>query len=204
MKKKGRMTAAEAMVELEKNPEWVARRARQEEELAKARLAKRKEEQPLILALKDVGEDVKTVWDLVNTSRPYPEAIPVLMEHLQRPYHPDIREGIARALTVREARGVAWDVLLSEFLKEPDPSTFGPKWALAVALSFTADKRNIDDVLELVQDKRHGENRIILVRSLARFADLRVVHVLEQLRQDKEVAAEAERALRKIERRQKR
>lgn len=203
-KKRGRLTAAEVMAVLEKNPEYVARRAQQEKDLEERVRAWRKEEQPLIQALRDVGENVETVWDLVNTTRAYPKAIPILFEHLQKPYHPKIKEGIARALTVRAARGVAWSVLLSEFLKDHDRSTLGPKWAIANALSFIADKNNVDDILELVQDKRHGENRGILVDALARFADSGVVRVLSQLTQDKEVAPRAEKALRKIEKRKKR
>lgn len=198
---RGRQTAAEIAAELEKDPEYIAMRTRKEQELAAREAMLREDEQPLVSALRDVGLDVDSVWDLVNTSIAYPEAIPTLLEHLQRPYHPTTREGIARALTVRSAKGIAWNVLLREFLKENDRTTLGPKWAMANALSYIAEKSNVDTILELVQDKQHGGNRSIIVDRLPRFPEPRVVQVLEQLTHDEEVSVRAEKALNKIRKR---
>jgi len=65
--------------------------------------------------------NVTSVWDLVNTRAPYPEAIPVLLEWLPRVRHPRIKEGIVRALTVKEARGVAGKLLIDEFKRVEAP-----------------------------------------------------------------------------------
>jgi len=41
-------------------------------------------EQPIVADLRQAGVEVSSVWDLVNTSQPYPAALPVLLEHLER------------------------------------------------------------------------------------------------------------------------
>ncbi|MEO0249525.1 MAG: hypothetical protein ABIN58_08295, partial [candidate division WOR-3 bacterium] len=63
------------------------------------------EDQVIVCALRDeAGLEVSSVWDLVNTSEPYPEAIPVLIKLLSQIEEPHMKEGIVRALTVKEAR----------------------------------------------------------------------------------------------------
>ena len=165
------------------------------------------DEQPLVQALCEAGLDLNSVWDLVLIREPYPQAIPILVEHLDRPYSPKTKEGIARALTVEEAKGVAWCALLAEFRKETDLShrpNDMMKFALANALSFISDEAVLDDVLELVQDQRHGDNRYILVSCLWRYDDEKVLRILEKLTGDAEepVVKEANITLDKLQRRQ--
>lgn len=40
-------------------------------------------ERPIVADLRRAGVDVDSVWDLVNTSAPYPNALPVLVKHLE-------------------------------------------------------------------------------------------------------------------------
>src|SRR5215471_16384354 len=129
MDTKNGKTAGELIAELEANPEFVARQREKEEALAEKVREWRRAEQPLIAELKKVGEQVETVWDLVNTSRPYPKAIPVLLEHLQRPYPDRVREGIARALSVRGAR-IGWEILRDQFISAIDQKAVGSKAAI--------------------------------------------------------------------------
>lgn len=63
-------------------------------------LANRQMERPLMDELAEVGINAE-VWDLVNTSAGYPEAIPILVKHLSMPYNRDIKEGVVRALAVK-------------------------------------------------------------------------------------------------------
>jgi hypothetical protein len=124
---------------------------------------------------------------------------------LCRGFDPRIREGIARALSVPEARSpAAWPIVHTQFLQERDPSTLGPKWALANALSVIAEESRVDELIELVRDRKHGENRAILVACFPRLADERLVPVLEELTQDPEIAADACKALDKLRRRLRR
>src|SRR5262245_48225177 len=55
--------------------------------------------------LSAIGIRIKSIWDLVNTPTGYPEAIPILVEHLAKPYHHRTKEGIVRALAVKGAKG---------------------------------------------------------------------------------------------------
>jgi hypothetical protein len=154
MKRQKVVTASELMQRLGNDPDWVRRqterKALHEERVAALREAVRPEEMPLIADLASVGQHIKSVWDLVNTRERYPTAIPVLVEHLGRVHHPYMREGIARALTVPEARGIAGSALLQELVSQRDPIGSEARWALANALTIVADnsiKQRIESII---------------------------------------------------------
>ena len=127
----------------------------------------RDEQAPLLADLRAAGFDVKSVWDFVNTSDSYPAAIPVLLKHLTHLYSGPIREGIGRALAVREARS-AWPMLADLYRKEPTPSQPGRclKDGLAVALSETVTDATMDELIALAKDRSHGESRLLLLSAL--------------------------------------
>jgi hypothetical protein len=102
-------TAAELMAELSRDPEFVERRRQQEEARQRQESDLRRAQQPLIDELRSVNLAVQSVWDVVNSASPYPRAVPILVRHLQLPYPDRVREGIARALAVPEARS-SWDL----------------------------------------------------------------------------------------------
>ena len=52
-----------------------------------------------------VGWDVSSVWDLVNIDDAYPEALPVLVRHLGRPYPAVIRDGMIYGLGIYNMKG---------------------------------------------------------------------------------------------------
>lgn len=56
---------------------------------------------------------------LANTGCSYPEAIPVLVELLPQVKHPDVKSTIARALIVKEARGIANKALIEALQQTP-------------------------------------------------------------------------------------
>ena len=58
-------------------------------------------------ALRFAGLRVSSVFDLVNARSKYPAAVPVLLRLLPKLKNHIVREGAVRALTVKEARGVA-------------------------------------------------------------------------------------------------
>ena len=168
MTDKGRndwITAGELMAELEADPEFVAQREQRDRELLRREREWREAEEPLIRELHEAGFLVDSAWDLVNTSTPYPQALPILLAHLERPYPDRVREGIARALAVRDSR-FAWETLVRLY-RDETPGT-DAKDGLAVALAAAADDGVIEDVIGLVQDERHGESRILLSRALAK------------------------------------
>jgi hypothetical protein len=49
----------------------------------------REAERPIVDDLKRAGVSVSSVRDLVNTSVPYPDALPILLAHLKRGGYPE-------------------------------------------------------------------------------------------------------------------
>lgn len=177
-------TAAELMKELRADPEWVAAREKEEQSRRKRGSELRVAEQPILDDLRKIGySEVQSVWDFVNTDDPYPDAVPILLHHLSKPYPGAVREGIARALSVPEAR-YACSQLIEAYRPEP-PAVAGEmsaKQGLSVALAALADDAVIDDVLEVFQDKEECESRMSLVAALEKSKDPRATEALLALR----------------------
>ncbi len=194
-KRKGK-TAAELMAELEKDPSYLEQRSRREEELRRREEEYARAEAPLLRDLRDAGSQVSSVWDLVNTPGSYPALVPTLLAHLDRPYPERVREGIARALAVPEARQ-GWDKLVNSYLSETDTTTHGIKWALHLAIAAAADISVLDTLIRLASDRRHGRNRAMFVDALARLNDPRARATLDELAGDPDLADDIQRALKK-------
>lgn len=190
-------TAAELMAELARDENYVRMRAEKEAARLKSVAAAKQEERPILEDLAEVGLDVGSVWDFVNTPYPYPEAIPVLEKHLVKNYSVKIKEGIARALTVPEADS-SWNILVVEFEEDSDTSTLGKKWALANALGFLLNEERIPDIQELVLNPRHGESRVAIVEALGKFRTTKSRALLTSLQEDSQVAKKAKAALQKM------
>lgn len=154
----------------------------------------RRAEAPLIDDLSRAGFSVESAWDLVNTSTPYPDALPILLAHLERPYPDRVREGVARALTVRDAK-FGWNSLTALLLREPAGTD--AKDGLAVALAAASDDEVIGDVIELARDERHGASRLLLLGALKRSKDPRAHSALEQLEADPELTKEVRRIMKR-------
>ncbi len=129
----------------------------------------RRQELPLLVELSDAGYEVDSVWDLVNRKSSYTGAIPVLTRHLTQAYHPKIREGIIRAMTVPEARGAAAKVLLDQ-LKACETSDKQVRFALANALTVVADETMAQDIHALRADPRYRDIDDLLRATLGKIA----------------------------------
>lgn len=195
----GRMTAAEHEAWLKETGQYdvIVERQRQQEEERQERAAEwRRAEAPLVQALRAAGVVVESAWDLVNTAAPYPNVLPILLEHLQRPYPAAVREGIARALAVREAR-FGWDVLTQLYRNERDVRA---KDGLAVAIAAAADDDVIGDVIALARDKSQGPSRVLLLGALARSPDPQARAALTHLGTDADLTKEIQVILRRLKR----
>jgi hypothetical protein len=159
----------------------------------------------LIRDLQRVGVPVSDLWDLVNAKVQYRSAIPVLIDWISDidARVPDqdrlkVREGLVRALSVPAARPAAAPVLIEEFRRTPDPSGLGLGWVIGNALSVVADDSVFDELVALVDDRRYGKARQMIVVGLARSKDPRVVPLLAGLLGDEDVVAQAVMALGKL------
>ena len=160
------------------------------------------EEFQLVEELKSVGVEVSSVWDLINTADRYENAIPVLLKHLQLNYEDCTREGIARALAVRDPQvRNAWPLLVEQYRKEKSGLGFkapgdimmydlGAKNGLACTLSAAYTKDRQSEYFELLRDRNNGLSRVLLLPALQRSKDPVVAKVLEELVEDPDLAEE--------------
>ncbi|WP_173142298.1 HEAT repeat domain-containing protein [Kibdelosporangium persicum] len=157
---------------------------------------------PLLRDLADVGVHVGDLWDLVNTDATYRAAVPVLLDWLR---HADdrvpsqesaqIKEGLLRALTVREARPAAAPEIIRQFREIHDPLV---RWAAGNALSVVADDSVFDELASLVRDTRYGTARQMIVQGLGRSKDPRAPGLLIGLLPDDDVVIHALNALARV------
>lgn len=190
-------TAAELLAELESDPNWIDERAARdaafEAETARLRAA----EQPVLAALRQVGVNVPEVWSLLEGDRRYPEAIPILLEHLARPYPPAIREGLARALGTPDARPI-WHAIAARYVAETDEQV---KDALATAVAATVTDMTLDDLLRLIADPQHGSSRVLLLTAKL---PVRALPALELLVDDSDLRLELLRIVKRLRSRSRR
>jgi HEAT repeat protein len=191
MKKK--ITAAELMAKLNADPVFVSRRDQKESERVKQEAEYKRAEAPLVNALRAAGFMVESSWDLVNTAVPYSGALEILLDHLSRPYPAAVREGIARALAVPQAK-FAWKRIVKHFCDEQEARA---KSGLAVTVAATADNETIEELIALARDSRHGSSRVLLLRALDRSSDPRARAALVGLATDPELKLEVEFLLRR-------
>ncbi len=168
--------------EMERKPEYL-RKTKRTPEFVRA-IAQ--DQRPILQDLEDVALSVDSVWDFVHTRDSYPEAIPVLLLHLHQDHLPEVKEGIARALTVREARGKIVEELLAEFRRSPTDTSRqrSAKWAIGNALAYVATEKYVNDILALLRNTSHGDARGMLPRALARFKDPHLDGVLLEATHD--------------------
>lgn len=167
-KSKPPVSAAELLAKLHRDAGWTVQQAEREQEEAAARESSRAEEAELISDLKEVGVNVHSVWDLVNSTRPYPEAIETLTRHLRRSYRPSIREGIARALIVPYAgTRRTLEVLIDQYKNLNDGSENSLKWVIGNSLSIIARSPEfIEDVVSIITNPMHGRARDMMILRL--------------------------------------
>lgn len=197
------MTLDEADAQLKAEGKWdefVARREAQDKELAERSARLRVEQAPLLADLGAVGLKVESVWDLVNTSAHYAEAVPVLLKHLLLPYSDRTREGIARSLAVPEARG-AWSTLVEEYRKAPSgigikgpgetkEGRLGTKDGLACALAATATEKVMDQLVALAKDRTLGISRVLLLSVLKKSKSATAKEAIKELVSDPDLKKE--------------
>lgn len=104
------------------------------------------------------GVRIQSVWELVNSTRIYSSILELLADHLSRPYHFRTREGIARALTVKEVRGTRIPgLMLNELRKIAIPQcAYEESYRLSLinALVFVGDRSLLEGIRQVIADER--------------------------------------------------
>lgn len=168
-----------------------------------------KEDQRVAAALRNVGIKVDTVYDLVNSKSSYRSAIPILVEFLPTIGDPRVKEGVVRALAVKEAAGdeAVARALVAEFRAihvDAEPPLQLLKWVIANTLSVVAGDPVLGEIADLARDARHGKAREMLAEALGNMSAPAAIDVLLELLQDDEVAGHALVALGKLKARRAR
>jgi hypothetical protein len=156
--------------------------------------------------LRAVGVVVRDVWDLVNTRQRYPAAIGVLMSWLDRldtrspgAERERFREGLIRALTVRDARPAAATLMIRQFRAV---TTEPVRWTAGNAISQVADAHVFAEVVDIARHRPFGIARQMPVYALPRIGGKphrgTVIDVLVELLADDDVALHAISAVRRI------
>jgi len=157
------MSATEFMAQLEQDEEYQRRKAIRQAEVDDMARELGLAEQPIVVALRGAGVNVDSVWDLVNVSDPYPLALPVLMEHLERGGYPErVMESLGRALAVKPSV-VYWDRIKALYLAPRDP---GEEDGAAVALAACATSAQFDDLIDFLALSERGQSRIYFIRPI--------------------------------------
>jgi len=184
------------------DPAFAGQREARNREIAERSARLRIEEEPILADLRRVGWNVESVWDLVNTSTRYAEAIPILLQHLMLPYSDRTREGIARVLAVPEPEvRKAWPILAEEYRKAPtgwgiiapgDTKEYrlGAKDGLACALKVAVTDESLPELIALAKDRTQGESRLLLLRALRKSKNPLAKQAIEDLASDPDLAKE--------------
>ena len=176
--------------------EYVNERARQVAETRRARRAAmlkgyHDEAAPVVARLRERGIEIDDLWDLVNgPNEPYVDHLPALVDELGSASHVTVREALVRALSIREARGVAAGPLLREMRRAAaagEPDTY--RWVVGNALGMVATADDRDELEEVALDVAHGTARQEVVEALARLpASPRTPAVVEHAMADDQLA----------------
>jgi hypothetical protein len=182
------ISATDLMAELQNDPEYQRKMAAAEAERQERVRRLREAEQPIVADLRAAGVQVESVWDLVNTSEPYPAALPVLMEHLERGGYPErVMESLGRALAVKPSVAF-WERLKARWLNARDS---GEEDGAAVALAACATKNQLEDLIEFLAVEERGQSRIYFIRPILKVGGDGGREVVEGLRSDSVFGDEA-------------
>jgi hypothetical protein len=151
-------------------------------------------EEIIVKELAKAGILINEIYDLVNTNKSYPSAIPVLIKALEAGVeNRKVKEGVIRALAVKEAKGKANEQLFEEYYKTQDPML---KWTIGNTLSVLITENDLPKILKIVLDKKNGISRQMFVLSMGKIKAAE--DCLIQLLQDEEVTPHALDALSRL------
>lgn len=146
-------------------------------------------EEPLTADLRAAGLDVDSVWDLgKHQVWPYPQAVPVLMDHLERGGYPDLTtDRIGQALAIKEAVAY-WDRLKDLYLGAPSEAQAD---AAAIAMSGCATSAQLEDLIRFLDLEERGGSRIFFLRPIRRLGREHGRAIIEGLRNHPVLGTEA-------------
>lgn len=186
------MTNAEHDAQLAADPEYQRRIAERDARIAEMARALRAAERPIVEDLRAAGVEVASVWDLVNTSVPYPDALPVLLAHFERGGYPErVMESLGSALAVKPSVAY-WDRLAAAYRH---PRDRGEEEGAAIALAACATRAQYAELVSFLSLPARGDplrdTRIYFLRPIKRLGGEAGRDLLEGLIGDPVLGKEA-------------
>lgn len=148
----------------------------------------------LVHELSLAGINIISIWDLVNTKKSYPEAIPILIKHLLMQYHEKNIEGIVRALAVKEAKNKAVPALL-ELYNNLSKEKMLLRWAIGNTIYSIITKDEIESIIPIVKDSTNGMSRQMFVLALGKFKNSKINDILKELLNEPDILIQVKKAL---------
>ncbi len=185
---KGSIGATDLMAELQNDPEYQRKMQAAEAERQIRAQQLSLAEQPIVADLREAAVKVDSVWDLGNTAKPYPAALPVLMEHMERGGYPDrVMESLGTLLAVKPSV-VFWDRLKALYLA---PRGAGEENGAAEALAACATAAQLDDLIGFLSLSERGQSRIYFIRPILKVGGKRGREIVQSLKSDPTFGKEA-------------
>ncbi len=197
MDKKTKVTASDLMASLRNNSDYLIQQDRNEAKRRELEKRIQAEQKELIRDMAEKGFVISSVWDLVNSGNTYEKGIPILVKHLAMPYSSKVKEGIVRALAVKEAKGKANMSLIHLYHNLPK-SEYSLRWAIGNTISVLVTKNDIESILTIVSNRDNGSSRQMFIKALTKFSSDKVVDVLLSILFDEDVTLQVLSALEKL------
>ena len=118
----------------------------------------------LLEEIKNNGLIINEIYDLVNTNESYPEAIAPLREHLSANYHIKNKEGIIRALGVKESGIKEIKALIDEYDKF---QTDNYKFCIVLTIHNILKYYKVSELRKMNNDNNLIVNEIITNKKLS-------------------------------------
>jgi len=192
-------TAAELLAELHNDSTYKLMAEKKQEERKATQELLAKDEQIITNKLKDIGININSIYDLVNSQKPYTNAIPVLIELLEKGQLKQNQtiEGVIRALAVEDAKGIANKSLLELYFNsfEQNPPY---RWAIGNTMEVIMTDDDIEEIIKIVSTPENGISRQMFVSALGKIKSEKSEQVLISLLEDEQVRIHAIDALGKM------
>lgn len=196
-KRSSRVTAAEFMEELQKDPSYQARVEEAEQRQQFKWEDYRRAAAPVLEDLERAGIQVERIAELRQRRADYRAALPILLNWLPKVAEASVKEDIIRTLSLPWARPDAADSLIAEFRRTAVPDG-GIGWVIGNALEVVADDSVFEDIVEIATDQSYGRSREMVVAALGNMKNPRAGEILIDLLDDGEVAGYAVMGLGKL------
>jgi hypothetical protein len=150
--------------------------------------------QALVDELKAIGVPLLDLGELGNVDLLYPQAVPILLRHLEQKHREDVYSAILHALG--KPYGPEVFSALNDLLHRNHATAEPPKFRLMWALAANATKKDLSILLEIAANQNYGWARWPIVLRIARWVDSDGVKVLRSYLREGDDPHTAIRALR--------